>query len=334
MGRGQLTEPLSDDVRALARAAQGDMDVLALCDGTAEGILTAVGSAYLARVPAARVRIAAKELAQPSLTERVVGVATDERLADRVMAGFLRATCPSGRRPGLPRYVHSMTSMVALVAANVDDPSMAEALHRYLRAGFTWGWHVGEHNSDPRVAPAERLATEAAAEAERARQFVRFSRLGDGTFFSEFRPKADVVPLVAGHFKRRMEGERFCIVDPAHGSMALGDLGRLGLVRLEPQEAARICEAAKGAEDRDEPYVRALWKRFYDALELPDRGVEGRGYDLRGTFMPKRLWSGLPELDRATDTAWTWVPDRYRDACGPRIEGASGTGAVGLPAGS
>ncbi len=118
-----------------------------------------------------------------------------------------------------------------------------------------------------------------------------------------------------------MGTERFCIVDPAHGSAVLHEGGRLALVRLDGEAAREACRRLDDTH-REEAYVRALWKGFYDAVSLPGRGRDQRGYDLRVHLMPKRLWQGLPELDPSVDTAWTFVPEAYRDG---------GTDREGLP---
>lgn len=274
-------------------------------------MLTAVGATYLAHLRPDAVRVQAEGAGQPRLGEATAPVETDPAVAQRVLDGFLAATGPMASGRGMPRYVHSPRHLVSLVASMVDEPDMAEALHRYLRGGFTWGAAVGTHNSDPAIARAEGLATAAAGECEHARQFIRFSRLSTGGYLAVYRPKADVVPLVAGHFRRRMGTERFCIVDPVHGSAVLHEGGRLALVRLDGEAAREACRRLDDTH-REEAYVRALWKGFYDAVSLPGRGRDQRGYDLRMHFMPKRLWQGLPELDPSVDTAWTFVPEAYR----------------------
>ncbi|MEY8436384.1 TIGR03915 family putative DNA repair protein [Atopobiaceae bacterium 24-176] len=289
------------------------------CEPSAEGVLTAVGATYLARLRPDAVRLQAQGPGQARLGEAVVAVETQPALAQRVLDGFLSATAPLASGRSMPRYVRSPRHLVSLVASMVDEPDMAEALHRYVRGGFSWGARVGSHNSDPAIARAEELATAASAECEHARQFIRFSRISTGEYLAVFRPKADVVPLVAGHFRRRMGTERFCIVDPSHGSAVLYAENRLALVKLDRRASQEACAQLESLH-REEAYIRALWKGFYDAVSLPGRGKEQRGYDLRLKFMPKRLWQGLPELDPSVDTAWTFVPQAYRTRGGPQKE--------------
>ena len=46
-------------------------------------------------------------------------------------------------------------------------------------------------------------------------------------------------------------------------------------------------------------------------MELPGRGASQRGYDLRASWMPKRLWKNLTEL---VPELTSRGPERYREA--------------------
>ena len=291
------------------------------CHPSAEGILSAIGMLYLAQIPEERARLIIPSTGQARLDESYVTAPCDTKLAMQVFDGFINATFGA---KGMPHYVRDPKTMVTYIAAQVDYPSMPEILHRYVRCGFSCGKKIGTHGADPLIAEAEALATSTSSEAEHLRQFVRFSRLIDGSFFALFRPKADVVPLAAGYFKRRMGEERFCLLDPVHGSAALYADGHLGIMKLDPQEAEQLASQT-AALAQDELYVRALWKGFYDAVTLPHRTKAQRGYDLRQQFMPQRLWTYLPELDPRTDTAWSWIPPIYRGESSFSSEGIDGS---------
>lgn len=188
---------------------------------------------------------------------------------------------------------------------------MPDACFRYLRLGFTCGAQVREMIADSRVAAVNGLARFCKEECEHTRQFVRFSCLSDGTFAAVFRPKADTVPLVAGHFAARMQGERFMIIDPVHRHAAFHQPGKgCEIVVLDARMAERLSRLEDLADD--ERYVRALWKRFYDGMALPGRDVSQRGYDLRVSWMPKRFWGGLTELDPRSLDAGASTPKRYQ----------------------
>ncbi len=296
-------------------------------DPTAEGVLTATGLSYLAHCPHAPLRFVRRDLAQPALGEAFFEVPTIEGLAKRVYRGFasrFREGCPRVRGGRCaPGCASSCARRVYTIAAS-DDEAMPEALHAFLVLGFEHGRGVRSLAArDARIAQAEAFHTLAVNESEKARQFVRFSELSTGAFFALYSPKANVLPLVAGHFARRMEGERFLLADPIHHVAVLFSEGKLVVGPLTREEVAEL--ARPHALSNVERSVRALWKRFYDALALPGRGRLERGYDLRAHFMPRRIADGLIELDPATDEGFE--ARAWEDAVAAGA-GAAGAGAL------
>lgn len=290
------------------------------CDGSLEGILVAVGIGYLAHAGEGQVTLLPTGIAQPHLGDACVPCPspTDDDVvgfAERVYRGFERKVsegCPLRRGNRCPRGCKgSCASRLALAAAK-DDPDVPEAIHRYMRLGFSVGPRIGSMLSDERVATLDGFARYTLNECEHTRQFVRFSRLSDGSFFSTFRPRADTVPLVAGYFAARMREDRFCLLDPTHLVVALHREGerRCAVSRIDRVLAEEILDHGRDLA-YDERYVRAMWRRFYDGLALPGRDADQRGYDLRTSWMPKRFWEGLTELRPDSLDAGATVPRRY-----------------------
>lgn len=323
----ERTRPVSvQGARHRIEAALADGYAVSLaCEPSLEGTLGATGIGYLAHADETRIRLVPRDGCQPRFGEQVVDTpfdADDElvALAQRVYRGMERHVakgCPRARGGSCPRGCSSACVRRLAYAAASDVPTMPEAVHRYARLAFTEGPRLRSLVSDDRVTEIGELARAVLGECEHTRQFARFSLLADGSLFSVFRPKADTIPLTAGYFATRMGGERFCIVDPIHRSAAFHDSGKLGgrkgyaVVRLDQQSADDL---ASGKDlSPDEPYVRAMWRRFYDAVSLPGRDVSERGYDLRTSWMPRRFWGGLTELDpRSLDAGET--PQRYAES--------------------
>jgi probable DNA metabolism protein len=306
--------------------------VLLACEGDAEGILSAVGIGYLAHVAPARVRLGRAPVAQPCLDETTLAAPVDVDLARRVLAGYERKVargCPRSRGSACPGGCAESCGTKVLLAAACDAQEAPEAIHRYLRVAFREGTRVRSLGSEPDVAPFLALARAAANECERTRQFVRFSRLEDGSYLSVFSPKADVLPFVGAHFAMRMGRDRFCLVDPRHGTAVFHQGDQTQAVRLDAAMAEAL--ASEHALADDERYVRAMWKRFYDGLELAGRRAEERGYDLRSQLMPKRFWGGLVELDPRSDDAGGPAPRRYAggaDGAAETNDGAASRGGA------
>jgi len=270
-------------------------DVVLACEHSLEGALAATGVAYLAHLSPASMRLADADDVQPRLGEVVVDVPPDGTLARRVWAGFVR-TCCNGDEQAAHQLVYASAS---------SDPAMPEAIHRYLRLAFSAGPGVFLMRSHPAVVDMLDLARSVSNECEKTRQFVRFSELMDGSFLALFSPGANTIPLVGGYFAARMREDRFCLIDTTRRVAAVHQPGwkSCSYLLLAPGDPLPTSPALA----RDERYVRAMWKRFYDAMALPGRDREARGYDLRASLMPKRFWGGLTELDPAND--WSFSPD-------------------------
>ena len=313
--KSQADEAISE----LAMLTREDSPGVIACEGTAEGVLAGVGLGYLAHANPALIRLAAASSCQPTLEEAIVGCPSDVELARRVYDGFERTVvrgCSRGVRGACPGGCSGGCGRKVLLAAAVDDPDMPETIHRYLRVAFARGPQVRSMIAHPDVAPFLRLAQYATYECERVRQFARFSHMSDDSFVGTVRPRADVLPFVAGYFVARMSTERFCLVDVIHQTAVFHETSHTNIVRLSQADAEALSHRTDLAED--ERYIQAMWKRFYDGLELQGRGRDDRGYDLRQQFMPRRVWDGMPEFDVRNDDPGPLVPSRYAGCAGNR----------------
>ena len=282
-------DPVSSLVSQLSHTLASSVPVCLAVEPTMEGILAATGVVYLAGAVNAPLRLARADHLQPRLGEAVLAMppTTDNdvfALADRVHSAFAR-TCGK-----------ACAFRLALAAAS-DDSAMPQVLYDYLRLGFSVKDQLYGLIADERCIALSSLAHYSANECEHVRQFLRFSHLADGSWMAQFEPQADVIPLEAQHFVRRMRSERFFIVDPVHQVAAfhLPDEPKAQIVRLDDQMTELLLDKGKDLA-KDEEGVRELWKHLYAALTLPGRDASQRGYDLRVSWMPKRFWKNLTEL--------------------------------------
>lgn len=287
--RDPLSPILEDTVRELAGLLGRGSPVAVAVDPSLEGILAATGLGYLAHVDARRLRLVARGAAQPRIGEAYLEAPSPSEegmveLATRVLGGFRQrcgATC--ARR--------------LVLAAATDDAGAAEAIHRYVRLGFSRGTALLDLVADGRCLELNRLARSTLSECEHTRQFVRFSHLSDGSWMARFEPTANTIPLTAQHFVRRMPTERFFIVDPVHHVAAFHQWGarRADLLTVRGALLDGLLDRGRQVAG-DEELARMLWRNFYGAVALPGRDASQRGYDLRVGLMPKRLWKNLTEL--------------------------------------
>ena len=113
--------------------------------------------------------------------------------------------------------------------------------------------------------------------------FVRFSE-SEGMLTAVIEPRNAVLPLMAEHFADRFPREVFLIYDKTHREALIHRPGAWDIIPLEeyrqPQAAA------------EEQESRALWKLFYDTLEIRER----HNPRCRMNHMPKRFWAQLTEM--------------------------------------
>jgi probable DNA metabolism protein len=283
---GPTTTSILDQLKRLLATGP----VVIGCDPTLEGVLAAVGLSYLAHAKTDSLRLAPKKSLQPQLNEGCLVLSTDDEmigLARRVWKGF------KNRFEDNKSFAYRI-----LLACSSDDPLMPETVFCYMHLGFSVGKDLETMMSDPSVSRLNDMARFVSNECEHTRQFVRFSHMSDGSWWASFCPKADTLPLVCSHFAARMGNERFCLLDPIHLRAVLFDKKRstkCSLIRLDSDMADQMLKHDDVSDE--ELQIRAMWRKFYQSMELEDRGIAGRGYDLRAHWMPKRFWANLTELN-------------------------------------
>lgn len=249
-------------------------EVAYLHDGTPEGLLSSVFLAYERHEHPSD--IVSEGVYEPRLGQSALFVETDFAKADRVRAGICRA---AGK--------NAFTAV--LRASTCDDYDTGAIVYRFVRYAMARPADqrsnpILEDLANPAVADLVRLCKRAANEAEKIRQFARFSQLENGVWYAKVKPNASVVPLVMGYFAARLNDQSFIIYDEAHHLGGIYDGHAWELAR---GDALDVPPAT--THDRQ---MQEAWKRFYDALSVDAR----YNPELRRHFMPVRFWSNLTEL--------------------------------------
>lgn len=241
-------------------------------DGTAEGFFSLVFHAYATCcMPAA---IAQAGCVQVALGQEVVGVATDLAHAERVRVGLARS---AGAR---------MLQKAKMVLLSEQEGSEL-ALLRYIELAMEVGYRVHSDVANPVVDAVERIVRAVLNEREKMYQFARFEELEGGVYFAQVNPRAKLVPLVMEHFSARFNTQPFVIYDEAHHMAGVYDMKREYLVETD----GIVMPKRAGHEEE----FQLLWKTFYDSVSNEQR----YNPDLRRSFMPKRYWRNLTEMQRA-----------------------------------
>lgn len=243
-------------------------------DGTLEGLLTCVFLAYERHE--APEDIVPEAVYEPRLGQSALFVETEFQKADRV-------------RVGVEKVVGSDSFKAVMRASTCDDYDTGITVFRFIRYVMARPKSarqipVLDELANPAVADLLRLVKHASNEAERMRQFVRFSHLENGVWYSKVNPNASVVPLVMGYFAARLNDQPFIIYDEAHSLAGVYDGRSWQLMR---GDALNVPQATG-----QDGLMQEAWKCFYDALSIDAR----YNPELRRQYMPVRLWNNLTEM--------------------------------------
>ena len=242
-------------------------DLIYYYDGSFEGLLCCVFRAvYQQENP---ISILPEDQAQPTLLETVF-VDTDAIKAKRVL-------------DSIPQKLGQQALRMVKLCFLSDMQDKEVALLAFLRLGYQVGPEILRMLTDPRVYDVVIAARAVSNEAHLLKGFTRFSEYG-GTLVAEIEPRHQVLPILGKHFRARMPGESFLILDRTH-HLALAHSG--GQCSIVPMEQAQLPPA-----DRREQFYRQLWTRFYDTVAIEAR----YNPQCRMTHMPKRFWNTMTEF--------------------------------------
>ena len=245
-------------------------DIVYYYDGSGQGLLCCIFDAFARKETPLAICAGAGE--EPTLFS-VHWVTTDPARAERVRRSVTEKIGP--------------VALEWIRGAFLSDLEEKE-LHilRFVQLGLTVGKNVTRMLSEPRVDVIYKAVRRLVGEAHLLKGFVRFSDF-EGVLCAEIRPKNQVLPLLASHFRTRLPEECFMIYDRTHRQALVYGKGQSRILELESWEmpSANLAEQA----------WRKLWRRFYDTIEIQPR----HNPTCRQSHMPKRFWDCMTEFDDA-----------------------------------
>ena len=244
-------------------------DKIYLYDGSFEGMLTCVFEAYYRRENPAYIE--PESDSQMRFGSDYEYIKTDEQKAERVFSAVKFKISPQAAHNVMYTYLS-------------DAADKEKNILEYLRLGFRVGRTVDMRLAEDCVRFVAENAQRVGSEAHSYKGLVRFSELSDGAFYSEIEPKNNVLPILARHFASRLSGIPWIIFDLRRRLCCVYDTQKW---YLHPTDSVRA-----ELSDDEEKY-RALWREFYNTIEIKERHNE----KCRMTNMPKRYWAHLTELN-------------------------------------
>ena len=217
-------------------------------DGTFDGLLTCIFDAYVTGETPANI-IAAGDLAL-ALDQEIKQILTSPAKAARVQNGIIHTL---GEEAAENVFTASLST----------DPDTGKAIFNFLQLGFRVGRSANSMLSDPSVWKLHAICRLVRREQHAFTEFLRFGELTGGVYLSEFKPNANILPLIMPHFAGRFNDCAFVIHDKGRRMAGVYDKSGWYLTSTE-----RMTLPAFTQGERD---MRALWKLFFQSITIKER---------------------------------------------------------------
>ncbi len=281
-----------------------------LYDGTTEGLLTAVFTAFERKERPTRICRIEDHI--PCLCESISIIKTDVPKANRVR-DMLMMRCGNeayrfvlkaslsfdeGAAFAVFEYIAYLVERMRTSPCSQckDFKHCADKKRSPSSRCFTFKRMASINDiSDPAVNSVFAIARSVDNECEKIRQFARFEHLRNGrddVWFARINPKHAIVPLIMGHFVERFNVQPFIIYDENHGIAGVYEGKGWFLVRAGEEDISENGFIESGEEE----CMQEAWRMFYRSLSIDSR----YNPELRRAFMPKRFWKSLTEMQDGT----------------------------------
>lgn len=246
-------------------------------DGTFDGLLTALFDAY------ARHRFPDMLLREgeplPLFYDECHDVLSDTEKSSRVWRALCRKLSRSAQ-----------SAVVASFLCEIPDYDII--LFRYLHRAVDEAVSIETDFSDKDVVEVTLMVRRVSHEAQRIKQFVRFQKAADGTYFAVMEPIYDVMSLAVEHFVDRFSTMRFVLYDVRRGYGYYYDGHELHRMTM-PADLPHIATGKLPDEmmDDDEKLFQKMWRTYFKAIAIKERKNPRK----QRQDMPVRFWKYLTE---------------------------------------
>lgn len=240
-------------------------------DGSWYGLLCCIFDVYEYKLGAVSVNADAHSQTDAFGSERTVY--TDPGHAARVSKGL------AGKL--------SAKAMGDLYACFLSElPEAPSLIVRYARAVFSDGLTENAFgNTD--VLRVTQIGKMVSRERHRMKAFIRFQLTSDNIYFAEIEPDYNVIPLIAGHFRRRYADQEWIIYDKRRKYGIYYDLQKVEEVQFTFSEG----KTNPNAFAESEALYQNMWKDYFKHVSIDSR----KNTALHLRHVPKRYWKHLIE---------------------------------------
>lgn len=247
------------------------MKRILVCDGSLDGILTAVYKAYDMRYGHEYIQLSVKNASGEGdnfeLFSEYYEIKTDYVLSMKVAKTI---------RQKISSQAYEMVVRVALS----ESDTRADLIYRFIILGLSMGKSVVEHLSNDIVHQMQAVNRYVGREAYHFLEFLRFQEVGDGILLGVIQPKNHIISLMMDHFADRLYHENFIIYDEGR---------QIAVIHEKEQEPFLIdlesdfIESLKRVKSDEEEYEN-LWRAFHKSIAIQER----KNLKLQRNLLP--LW--------------------------------------------
>lgn len=244
------------------------MGVVYITDGTLDGLMTAVFTAYYTHDAVEGIEQGLP--AQNNFTVRYRAIGTCEDQAIRVMTA-------------IEEKIGDLAMLSVTRAWLSELPGSGIRILEFLRLGFACGPSVMDRLTHPQVAAVLQAARKVSREQHRMLGLLRFRQLRSGQYLALMAPDHHQLPLIAPHFAGRLGASPWIIHDERRRQSALGEGGKWCIVPGKLPGEPRW--------DDEETVFQDLWRQYHSIIAIGSR-VNPL---LQRAMMPRRYWKYLIE---------------------------------------
>ena len=247
-------------------------------DKTFEGLLTAIFEAYNRKERPERL-LSVGDIA-PMFTSADFTVCTDSEKSSRVWNALEKKISKTACRMLWCTWLSELEE--------VDD-----LLFRYICKAFDSKKSIETNFADQDILRVSQLAGKVLKESERIRQFVRFQKASDDTYFAPIAPMYNALPLTLDYFTDRFADQKWVVYDTKRKYGYYYDLRTTVEITLEGDEHEHLITGKLDEElmAKDEKLFQQLWKSYFKAMAIKER-INPK---LHRQHLPQRFWKYLPE---------------------------------------
>lgn len=248
-----------------------------VCDGTMDGIFTAIYDAWAGKYGHNNIRLMEQEpFTNLEFFSEYIEVKTDEEKAFKVAR-----TIPKR----ISEYAYYLVCNCCLSKMS----GRSDAIYRFLLLGFSVGDKVVEQLAHPYVQPVFNMYRNVNNEVLHYKGFLRFNELRNGILSARIRPENNILSLLAPHFTDRFQNENWIIYDEGRKQAAIHRAEQNWIMVdggvLEEEKLLEYSE--------QETELQKSWKAFVNSIGIKER----ENPKLQSQMLPYRYREFMNEFE-------------------------------------